>query len=169
MVTFKDIQEGETAEPSDGLDVGMRVGGGPGFSLGWLGGWESHSQEREHRKMGRSGGMRCRYRFQHVGSEQERRQFQLPGVLSLTASSVVLPLLSSSHLKALKCQSEGQGARPGKSQCPGADSDEPWPPCHLRVTPSDFCPRLSCRLQLFPAPPTLLPCSSQAGPLITNC
>ena len=35
----KDIQEGETAEPGDGLDVGMRVGGGPGFSLGWLGGW----------------------------------------------------------------------------------------------------------------------------------
>ena len=54
----KDIQEGETAELGDGLDVGMRVGGGPGFSLGWLGGWESHSQEREHRKMGRSGGMR---------------------------------------------------------------------------------------------------------------
>lgn len=46
---FQRHSEGETAEPSDGLDVGMRVGGGPGFSLGWLG---RSSFRRENRKDG---------------------------------------------------------------------------------------------------------------------
>ena len=49
-------------------------------------------------------------------------------------------------------QSEGRGARPA-SQCPEADSDEPWPPCHLRVTPSDFCPGLSLQAPALSSTP----------------
>lgn len=49
-------------------------------------------------------------------------------------------------------QSEGGGARPA-SQCPGADSDEPWPPCHLRVTSNDFYPGLSLQAPALSSTP----------------
>lgn len=77
-----------------------------------------------------------------------------PRCIVSDSQQMVLPLLSSSHLKALRVSR----ARPAR-QCPGADSDEPWPPCHLRVTPSDFYPRLSLQtpaLSSSPYPALLL-------------
>lgn len=82
----------------------------------------------------------------------------LPGVLSLTASRVVLPLLSSSHLKALRVSRVRVGERGQQVSVQGLTLmslgllaiSESHP-----VTSTLGCP---CRLQLSPAPPTL-PCS----------
>lgn len=130
MDLFKDIQEGETAEP-DGLDVGMRVGGGQVFSLGgWVGGKAIHRRRTQEKMPCWSLGDEVWWVPAWAGLSRRGGSFALSVVSSDSQQRGPPSTLKLPFEEALRTTVR-VGER-GQQVSVQAGSGRPWPPYHLK-------------------------------------